>query len=99
MTNSTATPKISTQWDWMEDADCRSEDTTLFFSREGERAYEKNDREERARQICRRCPVLVDCRRYALTRREKYGFWGGMSEDERADAQPQRRRARRADAA
>mgnify|MGYP002753500384 CR=1 FL=1 len=29
------------------------------------------------------CPVLEECRDHALSTREPYGVWGGMSEEER----------------
>jgi WhiB family redox-sensing transcriptional regulator len=36
-----------------------------------------------AKAICARCPVLPDCRTWALTY-EAYGIWGGLTEHERA---------------
>ena len=33
--------------------------------------------------ICNDCPVKRRCGEYAMTRREKYGTWGGMTEWER----------------
>ncbi|WP_424556268.1 WhiB family transcriptional regulator [Streptacidiphilus pinicola] len=41
-------------------------------------------REDAAKRVCAGCPVLDECRTYALEAREPYGVWGGMSEDERA---------------
>lgn len=35
------------------------------------------------RQMCMRCPVLQECREWAITH-ENYGFWGGMTATERA---------------
>jgi WhiB family redox-sensing transcriptional regulator len=69
---------------WMGGAVCRSH-TNLFFAPSGERTEARQQREEKARRICRECPVLVPCRAYARERRE-YGFWGGESEEERAAA-------------
>ena len=40
-------------------------------------------RDERAKAICQDCPVLDECRDHALSTREPYGVWGGMSEEER----------------
>jgi transcription factor WhiB len=40
-------------------------------------------REERAKQVCRTCPVMQQCRRHALSVREPYGVWGGLSKSER----------------
>ena len=40
-------------------------------------------REQRAKEMCRRCPVIEQCRSHALEVREPYGVWGGLSESER----------------
>jgi WhiB family transcriptional regulator, redox-sensing transcriptional regulator len=37
----------------------------------------------RAKAVCRRCPVMIQCRTWALTSGQAAGVWGGMSEDER----------------
>ena len=37
----------------------------------------------RAKAVCRRCPVMIQCRTWALTTGQTAGVWGGMSEDER----------------
>lgn len=47
---------------------------------------DKDAREHAAKRICQRCPVIVECREWALRRREQYGVWGGMGEAERARA-------------
>ena len=36
-----------------------------------------------AKSICGDCPVLVECRDYALRSRQPFGVWGGLDEDER----------------
>jgi WhiB family redox-sensing transcriptional regulator len=36
-----------------------------------------------AKQMCRQCPVMTQCRTHALTVGEPYGIWGGLSESER----------------
>ncbi|MGA1099875.1 MAG: WhiB family transcriptional regulator, partial [Candidatus Nanopelagicales bacterium] len=33
--------------------------------------------------FCATCPVLKQCAEHALSVREPYGVWGGMSEDDR----------------
>jgi len=33
--------------------------------------------------ICRNCPVLKQCLAMALTKKMKYGVWGGTTERER----------------
>ena len=34
--------------------------------------------------VCATCPVVEACLKHALSVREPYGVWGGMSEEERA---------------
>jgi WhiB family redox-sensing transcriptional regulator len=58
-------------------------DSAFFFHPEKERGPAKVDREVRAKEVCRRCPVIEPCRRHALAVQEPYGVWGGLSEDER----------------
>ncbi|HZA80157.1 MAG TPA: WhiB family transcriptional regulator, partial [Actinomycetes bacterium] len=48
-----------------------------------ERKDERLAREAAAKAICRSCPVLVECREYALLVREPHGIWGGLNEYER----------------
>jgi hypothetical protein len=33
--------------------------------------------------VCGGCPVLSQCRKHALSVREPYGIWGGLSRRER----------------
>jgi WhiB family transcriptional regulator, redox-sensing transcriptional regulator len=67
-------------WDWQMQGACRGMDSAFFFHPEGERGPA---REARAKEVCRRCPVLEQCRRHALAVQEPYGVWGGLSEAER----------------
>lgn len=48
----------------------------------------------RARAVCERCPVLDDCREYALSEGELYGMWGGLSPNERKDLRREMRGGR-----
>jgi WhiB family redox-sensing transcriptional regulator len=70
-------------WDWQLRGACRGMDSSFFFHPDGERGPSRANREARAKSICQRCPVLVQCRRHALAVREPYGIWGGLSESER----------------
>ncbi len=70
-------------WEWQVRGACRGMDSAFFFHPEGERGPARANREARAKQICRRCPVLEQCRRHALAVHEPYGVWGGLSESER----------------
>ncbi|MFF1284343.1 WhiB family transcriptional regulator [Streptomyces sp. NPDC058299] len=38
---------------------------------------------ERAKLVCRRCPVRDDCLQFALATGQDSGVWGGLTEDER----------------
>ena len=74
---------VAELWEWQLDGACRRENPDVFFHPEGERGPARANREARAKEVCRRCPVLEQCRRHALTVHEPYGVWGGLSESER----------------
>jgi len=78
-------------WDWQMNGACRGEDPSLFFHPDGERGPAREAREAAAKAICAACPVRTMCAEHALTVREPYGVWGGLSEDDR-DAIYRRRR-------
>jgi WhiB family redox-sensing transcriptional regulator len=80
-----------TRWDWRVHGSCRDIDLDMFFAPDDrERRTVRTRRERHAKQICRHCPVLVECRTHAITAAERYGIWGGMSETERARLARQR---------
>ncbi|GAA3155930.1 WhiB family transcriptional regulator [Rhodococcus sp. (in: high G+C Gram-positive bacteria)] len=68
---------------WQKYAACGGVEAAVFFSPEGERGNARSRRELQARRICQTCPVLGQCREYALGAGELYGTWGGMSEADR----------------
>lgn len=69
---------------WQYHAACRGEDSNQFFAPNYfERKEEKDAREARAKAICTRCPVRVECLEYALRTREPHGIWGALNEAER----------------
>ena len=72
-------------WDWQMRGACRGMDSGFFFHPEGERGPARANREARAKQVCRNCPVLEQCRRHALAVHEPYGVWGGLSEADREE--------------
>lgn len=43
-------------------------------------------------EVCRTCPVELDCLRYAVANGENYGIWGGMTTDQRTNLRRDRRR-------
>jgi WhiB family redox-sensing transcriptional regulator len=74
---------VADLWDWQLLAACRDADPDLFFHPEGERGPARRNRDLAAKAVCGRCPVRGQCARHALTVREPYGVWGGLSEDDR----------------
>lgn len=73
-------------WEWQLHGSCRGLDSSVFFHPEYERGPARVAREERAKTICRACPVLRQCRQHALAAREPYGVWGAMTARERREA-------------
>jgi len=74
---------VADLWDWQLIGSCREADPTLFFHPEGERGPTRRGRDAAALAICASCPVITPCRAHALTVREPYGVWGGLTEDDR----------------
>lgn len=70
-------------YDWQMRGLCRGEDSAKFYHPDGERGRARALREAMAKEICKHCPVLQECRNHALENREEYGIWGGMGEKER----------------
>lgn len=69
---------------WELKAACRGPHAGVFFPPSyTERKDEKNERESRAKAICRACGVREECLQYALSIREAHGIWGGLNEQER----------------
>jgi WhiB family transcriptional regulator, redox-sensing transcriptional regulator len=74
---------VTTVWDWQIRAACRGIDSAVFFHPENERGPARDKRDRLAKLVCARCPVIQECRRHALSVREPYGVWGGLSVAER----------------
>jgi len=69
---------------WQTVALCRGNHSYLFFPPSTvERKDERERREQKAKAICSVCPVNPDCLEFALTIREPYGIWGGLTESDR----------------
>ncbi len=69
---------------WQHRANCKGPQSELFFAPNHlERKEDRLEREAAAKALCRRCPVLAECREYALMVREPHGIWGGLNEYER----------------
>lgn len=78
--------------DWRHDAACRAEDPELFFpiGNTGPALLQI----EEAKAVCRRCPVIEPCLKWALETGQDSGVWGGTSEDERRAIKRRAQRAR-----
>ena len=74
---------LSALVDWRSRAACRDADPDLFFP-EGTTgpALQTADR---ARRLCKTCPVQARCLDWALDHHAAFGIWGGLTEDERRD--------------
>ena len=70
-------------WEWQLHSRCRGLDSELFFHPDGDRGPTRAARERAAVAICRDCPVIAACARQALSMREPYGVWGGLTESDR----------------
>ena len=69
---------------WQLKAACRGPQAAVFFPPSTfERKDEKLERESRAKDICRTCPVRNPCLEYSVRIREPHGIWGGLNEAER----------------
>lgn len=66
---------------WHRKAACIGEPLEVFFGVEGKHGHTWAN-EEHARRICGQCPVRAACLADA-TRDNEYGFWGGLTENER----------------
>jgi WhiB family redox-sensing transcriptional regulator len=78
----TARPNVL-QWQLL--GACREEDSELFFGSDDETRRETRDREATAKEVCRRCPVLRECREHVLLTAQSHGVWGALSESDRED--------------
>ena len=67
--------------DWRHRASCRDEPDDLFFpvGNSGPALLQIAE----AKSVCRHCPVVTSCLKWALETGQEFGVWGGMSEDER----------------
>ncbi|MFB7287924.1 MULTISPECIES: WhiB family transcriptional regulator [Streptomycetaceae] len=77
---------------WHSEAACRSDEAGLFFAPSKEPTAARLSREEAAKRVCARCPVMLECREHALLQPEPYGVWGGMTAAERRVVLARRRR-------
>jgi len=73
-----------TRMPWEVHAACRGSEAGLFMPPiRGETADVRCAREQTAKEICVRYPVLAECLDYALRVQEPIGIWGGLNESQR----------------
>lgn len=84
---------------WHSEAVCRRDEAGLFFAPSKEPTAARLSREQAAKRVCARCPVMVECREHALLLPEPYGVWGGLTAAERRVVLARRRRREAATAA
>ena len=79
---------------WEERGACQQSDPELFFpvATRGPALRQL----AKAKEVCERCPVQVQCLEYALQSGQSFGVWGGASEEERRLMRRRRLRRRRA---
>ncbi|MFD7924191.1 WhiB family transcriptional regulator [Streptomyces sp. NPDC059740] len=80
---------------WHAEAVCRRDEAGLFFAPSKEPTAARLAREEAAKRVCARCPVMIECREHALVQPEPYGVWGGLTAAERRVVLSRRRRRAR----
>ena len=73
-----------------EAAACKGVWTPLFYPDQGQ-----SEIIPELRRICSECPILEECREYAIPN-ESHGFWGGLTMIERARLRRRMRRSKRA---
>lgn len=65
--------------DWATQGTCWNHPTPdMWFPEKGDWVSSRD-----AKQICGSCPVVFECRSYALDTRQAYGIWGGLSAEDR----------------
>lgn len=67
--------------DWRDRAACVGEDPEIFFPLSD--LMTPGAEASLARAICRRCPVIIDCRTWALDHGEDDGIWGATTAAQR----------------
>ena len=65
---------------WLEQALCKGAPTVIFYPNVG-RGH--NEHYDEARRLCAACPVADECLTYAISKKERHGLWGGLTERQR----------------
>jgi WhiB family transcriptional regulator, redox-sensing transcriptional regulator len=61
---------------WQDHALCAETDPEVFYPEQGASTRP-------AKKICRACEVRAECLAYAMETGQRFGIWGGLSENER----------------
>ena len=76
------TDSSALQQSWTDRGSCVGQ-PDVFYNDEHDAKGRRRSNEDLAKDICRGCPVMMQCRRYAIGAKELYGVWGGLTEMER----------------
>lgn len=69
--------------EWRLSARCRGLPVDIFFPPAGGSSATRRGHEDAAKELCGSCPVLAQCRGYALESGEPHGIWGATTPEER----------------
>ena len=69
---------------------CNGMSSDVFYTPEGVTGQARRRHIRRAKEICLQCPVLRECRNYALAVEEPFGIWGATTPQERRAIAPRR---------
>ena len=81
-------PKVAPTLDnygWQFYGACRGEDPEKFFLENNLRGKDKVKKISIAKSICRTCPVVRECLEFSIKAEVRYGIWGGLDEEQRAE--------------
>ena len=74
------------EWAWQLQGSCRDHSVGTFFP-DSVRGEAWLIAVNHAKRICRSCPVIEDCRDFAVNTQERWGIWGALTPAERSDLQ------------
>jgi len=83
---------IEASWVWQAQGACRDMDSNMFYYEDQERGPCKEQRIAKAKAICETCKVKTECLEFAIQINERYGIWGGTTEEERQSIKRRRQR-------
>lgn len=69
--------------EFLEKANCKGYDIDLFYPEKDNQRKFPPKIYKSAKNICAKCPVMMDCLEHALENDEILGVWGGKSPNER----------------